>query len=91
MLPPPPITLEHDLKPREGEEQKLHSAALHDTRLDLPNHVAEGSDDAGEVCQKSAHAIGFPWIVFAVETGDVEALNLCTVEARRKAKWPPQG
>lgn len=29
--------------------------------------------------------------MFGVETGDVEALNLCTVVAKRKAKWPPQG
>ena len=28
--------------------------------------------------------------MFAVETGDIEALNLCTVEAKRKAKWTPQ-
>jgi hypothetical protein len=31
-----------------------------------------------------------PQLAFAVEKGDVEAPNARTVEAQRKAKWPPQ-
>ena len=30
-------------------------------------------------------------VEIAVEMGDAEAPNLRTVEAKRKAKWPPQG
>ena len=29
--------------------------------------------------------------MFAVKAGYIEVLNLCTVEAKRKAKWHPQG
>ena len=76
------------MRPSDKEEPERHK---HATRLELPNRVAEGSDDARVVYRKDAHDIDCPWLVFAVETSDIEALNQCTVEAKRKAKWPPQG
>ncbi len=34
---------------------------------------------------------GCPHHEFAVEKGNVEVPNLCTVETKHKTKWPPQG
>ncbi|KAI0269671.1 hypothetical protein BGY98DRAFT_937705 [Russula aff. rugulosa BPL654] len=33
---------------------------------------------------------GCPQLTFAVETGDIEVLNACMVEAKHEAKWPLQ-
>jgi len=56
-----------------------------------PDRIAEDLDEArGVLWQGSAPAmIGYPQLELAVETDDVEAPNLRTVEAKRKAKWPP--
>ena len=41
LVPPPHDTLEHDLRPGEGEESKRHKLHCHAARIKLPNHVAE--------------------------------------------------
>ena len=35
--------------------------------------------------------LGYPWLGFMVEMGDIKAPNVRTVEAKCRAKWPPQG
>ncbi len=51
-----------------------------------PDHVAEDSDKQGE---HGGRAL-LPCLV-AVEMGDDEAPNLCTVKEKRKTKWPARG
>ena len=85
---PPPDTLERDWKPGKGVEHAQRNVA----RLRLPDLVTKDSDKAGGVWWESALAIlGCPQLALAVEMGNIEAPNRCTVEAKRKAEWPPRG
>jgi hypothetical protein len=73
-------------------EPERHDVAQRPARLKPPDYVAEDSGKAGGVWPESAPAmLGCPQLVFAVEMGDIEAPNPRTVEAKRKAKWPPRG
>jgi len=60
--------------------------------LETTAHDAEGSNEVEGVWQDSAPAmLRYPQLAFVVEMGDIEAPNPRTVEAKRKAEWPPQG
>ncbi|KAF8491208.1 hypothetical protein F5888DRAFT_1737803 [Russula emetica] len=77
--------LKRDLKPGEGAEPEQHDATQRPTRLKPPDH-------AGGVWWESTPLIlDCPQLALAVEMGNVKAPNPCTVEAKRKAKWPPRG
>ncbi|KAF8489659.1 hypothetical protein F5888DRAFT_1870139 [Russula emetica] len=92
LVPLPLDTLERDLKPGEGvAAPKRHGAAQRPARLKPPDHIAEDLEKAGGAQQESAPAmLGWPQLTIAVRTGNVKAPDPCTVEAKRKAKWPPR-
>jgi len=83
-------TLKRDLKPG-GVAPKQHRAAHRPTCLKPPDHITEDLEKAGGAQQKSAPAI-LPWpqLAIPVRTPNVQAPDPCTVEAKCKAKWPPQ-
>ena len=77
---PAPNTVERESKPPgEGGEPKRHGAAERPAPLKPPDHIAEDLDEAGGVC---------PQHTPTVEMGNVEALNVCMVEAKHEAEWP---
>jgi hypothetical protein len=70
-----------------GMEPKRHDVTQHPTCLKPPDHIAEDSDEAGEVWQGSAPAM-FGWLKSGVRMGYTEVLNPI-VEAKCKANRPP--
>ncbi len=71
-------------------EPKWHDVTQHPTRLKPPDRIAEDPDEAGEVRRGSAPAM-FGWLEFGVRMGNIKVPNPHTVEAKHKAKRPPQG
>ena len=83
-------TLGHDLKFSKGAEPKQHDVTRHPACSKLAGHVAKDLDKAGGAWKENIPPMpSCPQLRFAVEEGDIEAPNPCTVEAMCRTKWPP--
>ena len=74
------------------DQTKCHDTAERLARLKPPENAAEDLNKGGGSRRESAPAIpSGSQLAFIIEKGDVGAPNARTVEAMRKAEWPPQG